>query len=107
MARKSKLKSELKTHNSTIKEKNELASKVLTDENSTNTGDNEVGIIDDLKKKIMGEPKEEEQASAAKLEEEKLKAEAIKKEKELAEKAAEEKEKKAEVARQKAEAEAA
>ena len=89
MARKSKLKSQLLNHNSTINEKNELASKVLAEEKPEKTEDKEVGIIDDLKKKILGDAgsdKNVEAEAKKKAEEEAAKKaaeEAAKKEAEL------------------------
>ncbi|SDX34966.1 hypothetical protein, partial [Eubacterium barkeri] len=69
MARKSKLKSELKNHNSTIKEKNEIASKVIAEEETKKMGEETVGLVDDLKKKVKEAVTPKEQDNAAILKE--------------------------------------
>lgn len=81
MARRSKLKSQLKDHNESIKEKNELAAKVLTEDENKDTGDEEVGVMDALKKIVSGPSEEDVQnVEEKKAEEAKAKAEAEAKE---------------------------
>ena len=104
MARRSKLKSQLKDHNESIKEKNELASKVLTEDENKDTGDEEVGVMDALKKIVSGPSEEDVQNVEEKKAEEEAKAKA---EAEAKKKAEEEAKAKAEAeAKKKAEEEA-